>query len=80
MAAAVALPVMAAAPASATQGACANYVRSHGYLVGPKVKAACSHGALFSGVIKVPNAACILGLTRAGVNKGEVVQNACMRA
>ncbi|MEU1461518.1 hypothetical protein ABZ467_12645 [Streptomyces sp. NPDC005727] len=80
MAAAAALPIMAAAPASATQGACANYVGSHGYLVGPKVKAACSHGALFSGVIKAPNPACVLELTRAGVSKGDVVQNACMRA
>ncbi|MFJ8195593.1 hypothetical protein [Streptomyces sp. NPDC096152] len=43
MVAAGALPILVASPASATQGACSNYVARHGYFAGPKVKAACGH-------------------------------------
>ncbi|QTD98535.1 hypothetical protein [Streptomyces cyanogenus] len=78
--AAGALPVLAASPASATQGACTDYVAKHGYFAGPKVKEACSHGA-----IKTPvgsdwaNPACLLGLAKLNI-KSSVSDPACLRA
>ncbi|MFC9932053.1 hypothetical protein [Streptomyces sp. NPDC127190] len=77
--AAGALPILVASPASATQGACTNYVASHGYFAGTKVKAACGHAALFSGIEKVANPFCLVGLAQLGVH-GDVTQAACLRA
>ncbi|GLW45635.1 hypothetical protein Stsp02_12970 [Streptomyces sp. NBRC 14336] len=73
------LPILAASPASATQAACTNYVATHGYFAGPKVKAACGHKAIDTGVSKVANPACILGLAELDV-PGSVSQPACKRA
>ncbi|WP_251093368.1 hypothetical protein [Streptomyces sp. Caat 7-52] len=78
--AAGALPILVASPASATQGACTNYVASHGYFAGAKVKAACGNPALFTGMMKTPNPYCILGLEKIGVERRGVAQEACVRA
>ncbi|MGW0190959.1 hypothetical protein ACWDV7_35230 [Streptomyces sp. NPDC003362] len=77
--AAVAVPILAASPASATQSACTNYVATHGYFAGPKVKAACANGAIGSGVTKVPNPNCLLGLAKLDVSNSVAVP-ACQRA
>ncbi|MBX9395123.1 hypothetical protein K4749_16350 [Streptomyces sp. TRM72054] len=73
------LPILAASPASATQSACTNYVATHGYFAGPKVKAACAHGAIDAGVTKAPNPACIVGLAKLDVANSVSVP-ACKRA
>ncbi|WP_141689591.1 hypothetical protein [Streptomyces sp. DI166] len=73
------LPILAASPASATQSACTNYVATHGYFAGPKVKAACSHGVIDMGVSKVPNPLCITGLASLNVASAVSVP-ACKRA
>ncbi|MFJ3229697.1 hypothetical protein [Streptomyces sp. NPDC086787] len=77
--AAGALPILVASPASATQSSCSNYVAGHGYLVGPKVKAACSHGAIDTGLGKAANPACVVALARIDV-KSAVSVPACVRA
>lgn len=79
MVAAGALPILAASSASATQSACTNYVATHGYFAGPKVKAACSHGAIDVGVGKFANPACIEALARIDV-PASVSGPACKRA
>lgn len=79
VAAAGVLPLIVASPASATQSACTNYVATHGYFAGPKVKAACGHGAIDTGIGKMANPACILGLANLNV-KNEVSVPACQRA
>ncbi|MBL1105025.1 hypothetical protein JK361_10545 [Streptomyces sp. 5-8] len=77
--AAGALPILVASPASATQGACTNYVASHGYFAGPKVKEACSHGAIKTPFGSWPNPACTLGLAQLNI-KNAVSDPACSRA
>ncbi|GLX52370.1 hypothetical protein Shyhy01_53200 [Streptomyces hygroscopicus subsp. hygroscopicus] len=77
--AAGALPVLVASPASATQSACTTYVAGHGYFAGPKVKAACSHGAIDTGIGKAANPVCVTDLARVGV-KSDVSLAACKRA
>lgn len=62
--AAGALPILLASPASATQSACSNYVASHGYFAGPKVKVACGHEHLPVGA----NPLCLNGLAIIGVD------------
>lgn len=79
MAAAGVMPLVTATTASADQIACVDYVGSHGYRVGPKVRAACSHEALFSGAAKSPNPKCLVGLADIGVSAG-VSGPACRRA
>lgn len=41
-----ALPVLAAGPAQAAVQDCADAVHSQGYVVGPKVRAACGHAQI----------------------------------
>ncbi|GGX54896.1 hypothetical protein [Streptomyces fructofermentans] len=45
-AAAVVVPLMTAAPAQASAADCRNYLASRGYVVGPKVTAACAQTGL----------------------------------
>ncbi|GGN55218.1 hypothetical protein GCM10011579_015090 [Streptomyces albiflavescens] len=81
VAAAAITPVVAATSAQANQSTCVNYIGNHGYAVGPKVKAACSHPA-FQGPLgdgKIPNPDCYSGLVNAGV-RGTDVYRACVRA
>ncbi|MGI5394919.1 hypothetical protein [Streptomyces sp. CA-251251] len=81
-AAAVLIPVAAAAPASAATGysGCKTWVGMHGYTVGPKVSGACANKAL-----KTPlgdwygNPFCITGLIKAGVDQ-TIANGACARA
>ncbi|MGW3267357.1 hypothetical protein [Streptomyces sp. NPDC001056] len=74
-----ALPILVASPASATQSACTNYVADHGYFAGAKVKAACGHGAIDTGIGKVANPVCVTDLAQIGV-KSDVSLAACKRA
>jgi hypothetical protein len=69
-AAAGALPLMAASPASAYgRTYCENYIASKGYLVGPKVKGACKYAGDPATV-----AFCYAGLTNAGVKDNHAYQ------
>ncbi|MGW2743914.1 hypothetical protein [Streptomyces sp. NPDC001450] len=85
-AAAVLVPVATATPAAAATptaaasyySGCTNYVAAHGYVVGPKVKAACSNKALHL-VGWSPNPFCWKGLVEIGVENG-IAQVACIRA
>ncbi|MGW0764233.1 hypothetical protein [Streptomyces sp. NPDC002676] len=77
--AAGALPLISATPASAAWDDCASYIASHGYRVGPKVTAACSHSALDTGIGRMPNPICEVGLVKIHV-KDEVASAACRRA
>jgi len=72
-------PMVTATAAHAAQSTCVNYLGNKGYLVGPKVKAACSHPALQSPLGKIPNPACLTGLGSAGVRE-EHIPPACDRA
>ncbi|MFC8274045.1 hypothetical protein ACFUJR_16240 [Streptomyces sp. NPDC057271] len=82
-AAATITPIAAAAPASAAASmysGCLNYVKSKGYVVGPKVYAACSHQALNTGLgVWIHSPACLGGLVNIGV-KPAVAAEACTRA
>ncbi|MFE6423112.1 hypothetical protein ACFVN4_32090 [Streptomyces rochei] len=81
-AAAVLIPIAAAAPASAATGysGCKNYVAWNGYLVGPKVSAACSNKAINMPVGGwIANPLCVTQLIKAGVNS-TVASQACVRA
>lgn len=78
-AAATLMPVVTATPASAAYVSCLQYVDDHGYIVGPRVRAACDHRALKVGTVWFGNAACITGLVQIGVESG-VAQGACKRA
>ncbi|WP_454329414.1 hypothetical protein [Streptomyces glaucescens] len=73
------LPILAASPASATQSACTNYVATHGYFAGPKVKAACAYEATDTGLGKFANPLCVAGLAKLDV-PGSVSGPACKRA
>ncbi|WP_225821307.1 hypothetical protein [Streptomyces naphthomycinicus] len=77
--AAGAVPIVAATPASASQSACTNYVASHGYYAGPKVKEACSYGAFDTPTGPFPSPGCELGLRKLDI-KSEVSSPACRRA
>ncbi|MEU9993225.1 hypothetical protein AB0E10_42080 [Streptomyces sp. NPDC048045] len=79
-AAAILTPIATATPAAAAgyYSGCTNFVRAHGYVVGPKVKAACSNKALHL-VGWSPNPFCWKGLVEIGVENG-VAQGACIRA
>ncbi|MET7699845.1 hypothetical protein [Streptomyces sp. NPDC005485] len=77
--AAGALPILVASPASATQSSCSNYVASHGFFAGPKVKAACNYGAIDTGIGKAASPACIVALAKLHV-PAEVSGPACKRA
>ncbi|MFI0811027.1 hypothetical protein [Streptomyces echinatus] len=77
--AAGAVPLIAASPASASQSACTNYVASHGYYAGPKVKEACGFGAIKTPFGPMPSPGCELGLRKLNI-KGEVSSPACRRA
>jgi hypothetical protein len=80
-AAAALVPVATATPAAAASWwvQCSNYVADHGYIVGPKVKAACGNTALHLGLGWAPNPVCLTGLVEIGV-KNEIAQAACIRA
>lgn len=58
------VPLATAAPASASQGQCTGVVSTYGYIVGPKVLAACSWPALPG---NAPHFNCWNGLAAAGV-------------
>lgn len=79
VAAAGVMPLLTATSASASQSSCANYVGSHGYLVGPKVKGACSNAAIDTGAGKQVNPWCVYDLVQAGVTNS-VALGACIRA
>ncbi|MFF8727363.1 hypothetical protein ACF073_12850 [Streptomyces sp. NPDC015171] len=75
-----ALPILMATPASASQSACSNYVASHGYYAGAKVKEACGYGAIKVPIgDPVPSPGCQLGLGKLNI-KGDVITAACRRA
>ncbi|MFI1567970.1 hypothetical protein ACH4ZX_33965 [Streptomyces sp. NPDC020490] len=75
-AATLVVPVAIATPASADQSRCVNYIGDQGYIVGPKVKAACSHSPLIPGS---PNPNCYVGLVNLGVRNAHAM-TACLRA
>lgn len=79
VAAAGVVPVMAAAPAQATQAQCKSYLAGKGYIVGPRVSAACSHRAIGSAGIYTPNPYCVVGLLEIGVRSADATA-ACRRA
>jgi hypothetical protein len=64
-----------ATSASANQSTCVNYIGDHGYLVGPKVKNACSYGAAAG----IANPICQDLLQIARVKVGDALA-ACRRA
>lgn len=73
------VPLVTATPASAGQDRCVNYLGNLGiYQIGPKVKAACRHGAWHAGGV-VANPACLSGLINIGVRL-EHAQAACISA
>jgi hypothetical protein len=58
---------------------CLNYVKSKGYVVGPKVYNACSHGATKLGWQWIPNPTCVRELDSLRV-QWTVSMEACTRA
>lgn len=82
-AAAALAPIAFAAPASASASmysGCMNYVESKGYVVGPKVYAACSHRAWANGLGGwIANPVCLSGLVNIKVEAG-IAMSACQRA
>ncbi len=79
-AAAVLIPVAAAAPASAVgYSGCKTWVGLNGYTVGPKVSAACDKKALQIVAGWTPNPLCLDGLIKAGVDTSTATE-ACTRA
>jgi len=79
VAAAGAVPLLAAAPASATSPDCRAYLVRVGYDVGPKVTAACENAAIEVPGKNHPNPFCVDALVRAGVRNGHAAE-ACSRA
>ncbi|WP_405872770.1 MULTISPECIES: hypothetical protein [unclassified Streptomyces] len=69
VAAAGVVPLVMATPASANQSTCVNYIGDHGYIVGPKVRAACSHGHTGP----APSTLCVTGLINAGVHDDDAL-------
>ncbi|MFI6639707.1 hypothetical protein [Streptomyces sp. NPDC050504] len=78
-AAAIIAQVGMAAPASAMYSGCMNYVKSSGYIDGPKVYNACANKATKLGFQWIPNQACVRGLINIRVS-GSVAMAACERA
>lgn len=78
-AAAGAVPLVAASTAHADQISCVNYVASHGYTAGPKVRAACNHGAITSVPGTIANPHCLTRLAAINVRLS-VANPACLRA
>ncbi len=72
-------PIAAATPASAMYSGCINYVKSKGYVAGPKVYNACSKEALHGGMFWIPNPGCIADLVAIRVTQS-VAAEACTRA
>ncbi|MFF5924887.1 hypothetical protein [Streptomyces hydrogenans] len=79
-AAAIAAQIGMASPAAAMYSGCLNYVKSEGYIVGPKVYDACSYQAIkmVTGVW-YPNTNCVSRLINIGV-EGSDAMAACQRA
>ncbi|MFI8321070.1 hypothetical protein [Streptomyces sp. NPDC085529] len=77
--AAVAAQIALAAPASAMYTGCLNYLKGEGYVVGPKVYAACSHEAIKVGFVWYPNSYCVQALTGISVGGSDALV-ACRRA
>jgi hypothetical protein len=50
VAAAGVVPLVTATSAYANQSACVNYLGNAGYVIGPKVKAACKEGETLAGI------------------------------
>ncbi|WP_369778759.1 hypothetical protein [Streptomyces sp. R33] len=75
--AAAALPIMAASPASADQGACQFSLIDAGYRVGPKAEAACRTGSDSGNPARWIQ--CYWGLTAIGVTEVEAAR-ACNAA
>ncbi|MFF6995037.1 hypothetical protein ACFY93_08765 [Streptomyces sp. NPDC008313] len=74
------VPLVTATPASASQSACANYIGSKGYAVGPKVKAACSYRAIYTPIgADAPNPFCVMALENIRVKPSHATA-ACQRA
>lgn len=69
------VPLVMATPASATPRACENYVGNKGYIVGPKVRQACSHRHTGP----APSSVCLIQLIDAGVHS-DVALSACRLA
>ncbi|MET9404922.1 hypothetical protein ABZX90_03880 [Streptomyces sp. NPDC002935] len=79
-AAAGVVPLVMAAPASATTAECRSYVAWIGYNVGPKVTAACEHHHITTPLGgRVANPACYVALVNAGL-KADEADSACRRA
>lgn len=81
VAAAGVVPVVTALPAQAAQEHCVNYLGRQGYVIGPKVREACSYRALTApiGNSKLPNPACYSRLADIGVTMTNA-STACRRA
>ncbi|MFD0368324.1 hypothetical protein [Streptomyces sp. NPDC127114] len=62
-AAVIVIPVATATSAQATPAQCESYLRGAGYVVGPKVKAACRNGAQ----VPTGHTVCLGGLVAIGV-------------
>ncbi|MFD5751736.1 hypothetical protein [Streptomyces sp. NPDC127033] len=73
---AVGVPMVTATSAQATQSQCTNYLTSKGYLVGPKLRQACSYGTVLGG----PSPSCIAILLNTRVVAPSHAQSACSRA
>lgn len=73
------VPLVTAAPAHASQARCVNYLGNQGYVIGPRVREACSYGAIFSPPATTPNPNCLLRLIRIEVSTAHA-QTACSRA
>ncbi|MFK0253471.1 hypothetical protein [Streptomyces sp. NPDC090445] len=75
--AAAALPIVVASPASADQGDCQYSLHEAGYVIGPKVEAACKFGADYTNVGAWQG--CYLGLANIGVRSEDAI-TACSMA
>jgi hypothetical protein len=73
------VPLLTAAPASATSPDCRAYLTRVGYDVGPKVTAACENAAIEVPGKNHPNPFCFEALVRIGVTSGHAAE-ACSRA
>lgn len=74
-----AIPLATATAAHADQVGCVNYVKSKGYVVGPKVRAACNNKAITWLPVKTPHPYCLNGLVTIRVDLS-VARDACLRA
>ncbi|MGA5556761.1 hypothetical protein [Streptomyces lavendulocolor] len=74
-----AVPLLSASPAAATASQCQSYLAGKSYLVGPKVRAACAHGALGGSPFIIPSPSCLQGLGAIKVQSAHALE-ACKRA